>query len=225
MTGALYGVTIGGMTQRTAARPGWTVTGLLALGAIPLIAAGLRMADLTGGAAVTPANARFLASPAPIALHIVGVSVYTALGAFQFVPRLRRRSIGLHRGAGRLLVPFGLVAALSGLWMTVFYPLPAHDGPLLAVFRLVFGAGMAVALVLGVAAVRRRDFTAHRAWMIRAYAIGLGAGTQALTQAAHHAIAGEPDQLARALLLGAGWGINLLVAEWVIWRRPVRFSG
>jgi hypothetical protein len=32
--------------------------------------------------------------------------------------RFLRRMIGLHHAAGRLLVPCGLAAALSGLWMT-----------------------------------------------------------------------------------------------------------
>lgn len=202
-------------------RSGWTVAALLALGLIPVLAGGVRLAELTGGAAVTSENARFLESPVPIVLHIAGVTVYTVLGAFQFVPRLRR---GWHRKAGRLLVPCGLVAALSGMWMAVFYELPEHDGPLLAGFRLVFGAVMAGSLVLGLKAARRRDFTAHRAWMIRGYAIGLGAGTQALTQAPYYAVAGPPGELARALLLAAGWMINLVVAEVIIQRWPVRFS-
>ena len=41
---------------------------------------------------------------------------------------------------------------------------------------------MAAAIVLGFTAIRRRDIAAHRAWMIRAYALGLGAGTQAFTE-------------------------------------------
>jgi hypothetical protein len=34
-------------------------------------------------------------------------------------------------------------------------------------------------------------------------------------------IAGKPSELSRALLMGAGWVINLAVAEWVIRKRPV----
>jgi hypothetical protein len=40
---------------------------------------------------------------------------------------------------------------------------------------------MAASIVLALVAVRRRDFASHGAWMIRGYAIGLGAGTQVLT--------------------------------------------
>jgi hypothetical protein len=56
--------------------------------------------------------------------------------------------------------------------------------------------------------------------MMRGYAIGLGAGTQVLTQAAGAMIGGPPTDLNRALLMGAGWVINLAVAEWAIRKRP-----
>jgi hypothetical protein len=79
---------------------------------------------------------------------------------------------------------------------------------------------MAVFLVLGVQAVRRRDIVAHRAWMIRAYAIGLAAGTQAFTDGIGGAVFGT-GVLSADLAKGAGWVINLIVAEWVV-RRPTR---
>ena len=54
-----------------------------------------------GGAEITPANARFFASPLPVVLHILSASVYAILGAFQFAPGFRRRMPGWHR-VGRL---------------------------------------------------------------------------------------------------------------------------
>jgi hypothetical protein len=63
---------------------------------------------------------------------------------------------------------------------------------------------------------------AHRAWMSRAYAIGLGAATQMLTLTAGELVVGPPTELSRALLMGAGWLINLAVAEWAIRRRRSR---
>ena len=70
------------------------------------------------------------------------------------------------------------MVAGSALWMTLFYAPQPGTGDLLYVLRLVFGSAMAACLVLGFTAIRRRDIAAHRAWMIRAYAIGLAAGTQ-----------------------------------------------
>jgi uncharacterized membrane protein len=193
--------------------------GLLTLGFVPVLAGALRMTELVGGAEITPANARFFASPAPVMVHIAGVTLYTVVGAFQFVPGFRRRSPGWHRAAGRVLVVAGLMAALSGLWLTLFSALPPGDEGLLGGFRLVFGSAMLACLVLGFAAIRRRDVRRHRAWMTRAYAIGIGAGTQAVTQALWTGIAGPPGETTRALLLGASWVINLAVAEWIVRRR------
>ena len=203
-------------------RGGWRApAALLLLSAIPVIAGAVRLTELTGGAAITPDNARFFAAPLPVVLHIIGVSGYSILGAFQFASGFRRRRPGWHRVAGRVVVPCGLVAALSGLWMTLFYPRPEGDGDLLAGFRVVFGTAMFLSIVLGLAAIRRRDIARHRAWMMRGYAIGLGAGTQALTQLPWILIVGKPGEFPRALLLAAGWVINIAVAEWLI-RKPGR---
>jgi hypothetical protein len=121
---------------------------------------------------------------------------------------------GWHRAAGRTLVPAGIAAALSGMWMALFYDLPPHDGPLLSVFRLVFGAAMVAAIAFGFAAILRRDVVHHRAWMMRGYAIAQGAGTQAVL----FVFAGTPGQLGRSLLMGAAWALNLVIAEWIIRR-------
>jgi hypothetical protein len=60
--------------------------------------------------------------------------------------------------------------------------------------------------------------------MIRGFAIGLGAGTQALTLMAGELIAGPPNELGEALLNGAGWAINLAVAEWAIRKGRSRYN-
>ena len=93
----------------------------------------------------------------------------------------------------------------------------AGDSHLLYVLRLVFGSAMVACLVLGVHRVSAPRHRRHRAWMIRAYAIGLTAGTQAFTEGGAVFGAGE---LHGDLAKGAGWVINLAVAEWVICRKP-----
>jgi uncharacterized membrane protein len=196
---------------------------LLGLGFIPIAAGTLRVWQLAGGAEVTPDTARFFAAPVPVLLHVLGAAIYCALGAFQFSPALRRRHPGWHRVAGRVLVACGLVAALSGLWMTQFYPPgvepPASfDGPAVYVIRLFAGSAMALFLCLGLAAILQRDIAGHQAWMMRAYALGLGAGTQVFTHLPWFlwpSIQGVP---ARTLFMAAGWAINLAVAEWLIAR-------
>jgi uncharacterized membrane protein len=204
----------------TAARRSWLLpAGLIVLSFVPVFAGGLRIGQLVGGAPVTPDNTRFFADPVPVVVHIVGATTFAILGALQFSARLRRTRPRWHRIAGRFVAPAGLAVALSGMWMAVFYTEPASVGTLLTGLRLVFGCAMAAAIVLGVAAILRRDVGAHRRWMIRGYAIGLGAGTQAFTQGTWLIIVGPPDTLSNALLMLAGWLINIAVAEWSIHQR------
>ena len=210
-----------GQSQRSRPRKrrSWlAVSGLLLLSLIPVIGGAFRLTELTGGAGITTDNARFFASPIPIVAHIVSVTVYSLLGAFQFVPALRGRS-GWHRVAGSVLLPAGLVAALSGIWMAAFYRFPEGDDIGLLTVRLVFGGAMAACLVVGSVAIRRRDFAAHGAWMTRAYALGVAAGTQALVLAIWIIGIGPTDHRTETVLMAAAWVINAAVAELVILRR------
>src|SRR5438105_13762552 len=154
--------------------------GLIVLSLIPVLAGAVRLTELMGGPEITANNARFVASPIPVTVHIVSVTVYSLLGALQFVPSLRRGRPSWHRIAGRILVPAGLLVAVSGLWMNFFYARPAGDGESLVVVRLVVGLAMLASIVLAVFAIQRRDFPSHGAWMTRGYAIALGAATQVL---------------------------------------------
>jgi len=208
-------------TAMKSSKSDWLIPcGLLALSMVPAIAGTVRLTQLAGGAAVTSENARFFASPIPVVIHIVAVLVYSIVGAFQFSPGFRRRHRPWHRAAGKALAVCGMLAALSGLWMAHFYPWPAGDGQLVYLERLTFGTAMFLAIVLGLDAIRRRDFASHGAWMLRAYAIGLGAGTQVFTHLPWFMfVGGKPGELPRAVMMGAGWTINVILAEWIIRRR------
>ena len=198
---------------------GWPVpVALMALSAIPLAAGSLRLVQLAGGPALMPADGRFTGFPAALVVHITGAAVFALVGMFQFVPGIRRRHRAWHRRAGRIVAAAGLAVAGSALWLTLFYDAQPGTGDLAYVLRLAFGSAMAGALVLGFTAIRRRDIAGHRAWMIRAYAIGLAAGTQVFTEGIGGAIFGT-GEVRMDLAKGAGWVINLVVAEWAI-RRP-----
>ena len=99
------------------------------------------------------------------------------------------------------------------------YPPVAADGAVLYALRLAFGGAMILCVALGFSAIRRRDVARHGAWMSRGYAIALGAGTQALVHIPWILLIGPPGVTARASLMGAGWIVNLVIAEWIIRRR------
>lgn len=191
---------------------------LLALGVIPMFGGAMRLASLS--APVSEESARFVASPAPVVLHIAAASLYSLLGAFQFSPGILRRWPVWHRRAGKVLAAAGLVTGLTGLWMAQLYAIPAGlQGPFLHAVRLLVGAGMIASLVLGWTAILRRDVPRHEAWMTRAYALAQGAGTQVLVLGPWMIATGESTGPTRDLLMTLAWAINLAVAEWLIRRR------
>ena len=207
------------VSARKTRTPWWVPAGLILLSMIPLTFGAIRLNQLISGAEITPSNARFFASPSPVVVHIISSAIYALLGAFQFVSRLWQRGIKWHRWVGRLLLPFGLLVGFSGLWMTIFYP---RTDNLLYMFRLFFGSGMILSIMLGFISIRRRDVTQHQAWMTRAYAIGMGAATQVLTGMAGALTLGTVNEFENALLMGAAWVINLAVAEWSIRKDSTR---
>jgi len=216
------------MTLLTAAKPtrparptGWVPFALIALVAIPAVAGSLRLVGLAGGPLLLPANPRMTASPLPVFVHVLSAVPYAVLGAFQFSSRLRRRHPRWHRSTGKVVVVLGLAVALSGLWMTLFYARQPGTGELSYLFRLTFGSALAACIFLGFAAIRRGDVATHQAWMTRAYAIALAAGTQTFTLAIGPAVFG-PGALTKDLSLGAAWLVNLAVAEVVIHRSARR---
>lgn len=137
------------------------------------------------------------------------------------LPRARPGRVSGGRGT-RLVMPSGLVLAASGMWTTVFSGRAAIDGTALAGIRLVVGGATMTFLVLGLAAIWRRDFATHRRWMIRGYALPMGAGTQLFTQLPWIVLVGPLSMVSKTVLMVIAWLINLAVAEWIIRRRTIR---
>lgn len=198
--------------QKRRPRSGWlAITGLLLLSVLPVIGGVLRLEEVSTEPAGT------VLSSVPIVAHIVAMTVYCVLGAFQFSPALRTRR-GWHRTAGRALIPAGFIGALSAAWLAIFFGGPPDELGL-AMVRLVFAVAMTVFLVRGVIAIRHRDFAAHGAWMTRAYALAVSGGTQALVFALWTIPLGDVDASGEAWLVLVGFVINSGVAEVLILRR------
>lgn len=206
------------MTTRTSQRSragGTLAAGLLALLFIPLSAGVLRLVQVAGGPDLMPADDRFAGVPTVLVIHIVSSACFALLGIGQFMTRSRRRHLTWHRRTGRVLIVVGLAVVWSALWLTLRYPTHPGTGPILFVSRLVVSVVEGSFLLLGVAAIRRGDVTSHRAWMVRAYALALGAGTQVFTEGLTEA-AGGVGIVSGDLAKLAGWVINLAAAEVVL---------
>ena len=120
-----------------------------------------------------------------------------------------------------MLVPAGLIAALSGVWLGVSFS-GALDEFAVAMVRLFFLVPMTLFLVLAVMAITRRDFVAHGSWMTRAYAIAVAGGTQALVLILWTIPFGDVDASGEAWFVASGFVINSLAAELLIRQRSRR---
>ena len=201
----------------TRAKTGWPViAGLVLLSVLPVIGGALRLGEVSADPGSAPSGVAAVA----IVTHIVAMTVFCLLGAFQFSPALRTRR-RWPRTAGRTLIPSGFHAAASAIWLAVFFGGPPDEFAT-AMVRLVFAAAMAVFLVEAVIAIRRRDFTAHGAWMTRAYALAVTGGTQAVVSIVWSIPFGEPAAAGETWVVAAGFVINAVVAEVLIRRRAAR---
>lgn len=117
---------------------------------------------------------RYVLHPLTGYLHIVPGVVYLVLAPFQLWRRFRTHHLRLHRLMGRIALPAGLISGVLALAVGIGFP---YGGPTESVATVVFGLYFLTALVMAYRAVRGRDITAHRRWMIRAFAIAVGIGT------------------------------------------------
>ncbi|MGH1368503.1 MAG: DUF2306 domain-containing protein [Maritimibacter sp.] len=186
-------------------------------GAMSLSATASHLVLGTDGAGTDAAT--YVARPVPIFTHVIAGVAFALLGAFQVIGSFRARHHRAHKITGRALLPLGFIAALTALYMNeVFPPLL---GPIKYYSNLGFGVVFLCALTLATAALVGRKYAQHGAWMLRAYALALGAGTQRLMFMPVFMVTGEIDPVTVGVILILGWSINLLVAEWVI-RKPLR---
>jgi len=187
---------------------------------VPTFGGLFRIAELLGGPAIAPANPRALAHPLPIVLHILSSFLFCLLGALQILPSMRRYHLGLHRMMGRVVAAAGCMSALTGLWMTHFYAFPQElQGSLLYWVRIALSLSMVGLIVWAVIAIRSLNILGHSTAMLRAYAIGQGASTQAFLGISWMVAFGtEPLGPLRDIIMVFAWGLNLLIAELLIAR-------
>jgi hypothetical protein len=106
-------------------------------------------------------------------VHVAGAATALLVGPLQFLPRLRARRRALHRWLGRLYVTGCLIGGVGGLVMAF----GVTAGPIAGVG---FGSLAAIWLITTGQAWRMamaRRFDAHRAWMIRSFALTFAAVT------------------------------------------------
>ncbi|MCV6825813.1 MULTISPECIES: DUF2306 domain-containing protein [Halocynthiibacter] len=204
--------------------PWLTPTLLITISLIPIAATTNRMLAIVNYGANTKEGAeRFAEFPLVLITHILFGSLFLVLASFQFSRPLRQRFLRWHMFIGRVAAVSAVISAATGIWLIVGFP----TGPLATkvsdALRVLFAVALLGSVLLAVRSITLGQKSKHRAWMIRAFAIGVAGSTQAILIGIWFAIAGVLTPVASSVLLPLGWTINLIIAEAII-RSKSKFS-
>ncbi|MFN4192082.1 MAG: DUF2306 domain-containing protein [Tabrizicola sp.] len=198
-------------------RPIPLALGLAVFSAIPVLTALVEVVQIPAGTYPSD-SARLAVAPIAWFAHVLAGVGFGLTGPMQFVRALRNRFGALHRLSGRIFVVSGAGLGLSGL--SLLAQVTSVRTPLADAARGMFGLALLVALALAMAAIRDRDIQRHRAWMIRAYATGMGLATVSLVFFPIYLVTGQaPMGLGSDILFAGSWSLTVVGAEWVIRRR------
>ncbi|MDJ0908585.1 MAG: DUF2306 domain-containing protein [Woeseiaceae bacterium] len=183
----------------------WFVMTLLAVGV-----AGYAVVSLVvPGARTGFVEELFADTPIAIGLHLGGGAIAIVLGALQFSTTLRNRYLAVHRRLGQIYILSVVASGIAGLLLAI-----ESTGGLVSHFG--FGAMAVVWVFTALVAWRKvldRDIEAHRAWMLRSYAVTLAAVTLRIYLPLSQ-IAGIPFEEAYPAISWMCWVPNLIIVEW-----------
>lgn len=100
-------------------------------------------------------------------VHFVFGAVALLVGLAQFSSGLRARRPDIHRWTGRIYLSAVAVSVVAA-WYMAFHSVV---GWMMGVATFVLGLGWALATGMGWLAILRRQYAAHREWMIRSYVL------------------------------------------------------
>lgn len=164
---------------------------------------------------------RYLEHPLIVAAHMLSGIMFITLAPFQFIKKIRSKNLGRHRQLGRVLVVCALISGIYGLAATV--ALPAFGGLASETAGWFFGPVFIFAILRAFWCARNKNITQHREWMIRAFALGLGVGTQRVILIVLMMSTGYGFEASFGPALWLGFGLNLLIAEtWINTTRKVK---
>ena len=135
---------------------------------------------LRPGALSSPKNpaaeldAHFASERGLVLTHVLPAMLFMLLGPLQFVHGLRSRHPQAHRWSGRVFLAASSVVGISGLKLAFGKTIGGLDEKAAII---LFGSLFLICLAKALWHARRREFTQHRQWMIRGYAIGLAVAT------------------------------------------------
>lgn len=207
---------------------GWIPPVLWLLGSLAILSAAYRAfitadALATGVMPTASDDLHYVNHAFIIILHVLPGLLFLLLGPLQFISSLRARWPKLHRWTGRVFIVSGLITGITAIVINAIFP--PVGGLFKSVAVYIFSLALIASLIIALRAILRRDITRHRAWMIRAFAIGLAISTMRIFFIPAYFLFGVPSNFTIALGMWIGFLVNITVAEIILWRERVKLQG
>ncbi len=148
-------------------------------------------------------------------MHVSAAPIALAVGAFQFMPKIRRSNRTLHRWLGRIYGVAILVGGIGAMGIS----LNAIGGFWAQIGFSALGISWMGSTAVAIWLAMNNRLVEHRIWMMRSFALTFAAVTLRL-QMIGFEIAGMPYELSSVWLSYTCWIPNLIVAEILIRTRP-----
>ena len=152
-------------------------------------------------------------------LHVLPGALFFLLAPLQFSPHLRSRYISFHRWSGRLILLSVVPLGLSGF----FFGAMPFGGVPETVAAWGFGSLFLFAAGRAFVAIRRRDVSRHREWMIRMLAVAIGISTIRVVDLIMFGAFEMTARTAFGFSIWIGWVATVAAAE--VWIRATRPRG
>ena len=204
-------------TMKIASTIGWVVIVLSVL--LMLFSGANRLASLTQDAATADdLGVRYIEHPWVSIFHIVPGVLFLTFAPLQFVARIRRRRISIHRGSGRILATLAAISSVLALVVNFLFPafggISTQSAVIFVSVLLLFSLSMAIRHIL------RKEVRQHREWMIRTFAAAMRVATQRVFTIILIPLMGLSLEEVFGAAFWLGIGVNLVVAEvWINYTR------
>lgn len=159
-----------------------------------------------------PFTARFVVSGWDVPGHIFGGGLALLLAPLQLLSGVRRRWPRLHRLSGGVYAGAILIAAISGLSLSLHSQGGAATGSAFAILAVLWLGCTA----MGIRYAIRRDFANHRRWMFRSVALTASAVTLRIILGVGSGVLHLPPLPVYITAAWACWTVNLAVCELIL---------
>jgi uncharacterized membrane protein len=181
---------------------------VMAFGAVGVALASYRYLIPGAPGAAPPILANRFTHLGALTLHASFAGTALLIGPFQFVAGLRARHASLHRRMGTVYVLCCLLGGAAGFVLAF----GTTAGPLAMAGFAALAPTWIYATARAWRYARAREFTAHRRWMIRSFALTFAAVTLRIYLPISMALA-IPYAHAYPVIAWLAWVPNLIVAE------------